>query len=187
MKQSRRSNGRYSHNPIDLLNWRIWVLVATIVFCLLLSHYGNKDNTYIAEREVSVFMTAKVVDHPEDESIETKIRKYFPKSHKTMMAVAYAESGLNHDSINWNCYYYQGKATTTPIKGGSRSCDKKDRSLSWSIDCGVLMKNYIGIKKCPNVSVDEHLQEMAELSKKRGFQPWSAYNNGLYKKYLASN
>lgn len=171
-----------------VLNWRVAVLSATILWCAVVGSHVDDDNTYVREpSEVAVFMTATVVEHPEDESVETKIRKYFPRSHKTMVAVAYAESNLNHDAMNWNCYYYHGKATTTPIKGGSRSCDKKDRSLSWSIDCGVLMKNYIGKKTCPKVSVDEHLQEMAELSKKRGFQPWSAFNNGSYKKYLASN
>lgn len=157
-------------------------LVIAFIWCIS----GDYDDTYVADKpEVSVFMTATVVENPENESIETKIRKYFPRSSKTMLAVAYAESGLNHDAQNWNCYYSHGVATTTPIKGGSRSCEKKDRALAWSMDCGVLMKNYIGVKQCPKVDVDEHLQEMAELSKARGFQPWVAYSNGSYKKYLS--
>lgn len=186
MKQSRRSNGRYSHNPIDLLNWRIWVLVATIVFCLLLSHYGNKDNTYIAEREVSVFMTAKVVDHPEDESIETKIRKYFPKSHKTIIAIAKAESHMNPNAVGYNCYYYQGKATTTPIKGGSRSCNVEDRHLAWSKDCGLLQINTKS-KTCPKETIDEHLKRAADLSRVQGLNAWVTHWNGDYKEHLASN
>lgn len=182
MKSHKYKTGR------RVMNWRVGVLTLTIIYCAVMGYHSNDDLTYVREPdEMAVFMTATVVDHPEDESVETKIRKYFPKSHKTMIAVAYAESGLDHEAMNWNCYYYKGKATTTPIKWGSKSCNKEDRKLSWSIDCGVLMKNYIGIKTCPKVSVDEHLQEMAELSKKRGFQPWSAYNNKSYIKYLASN
>lgn len=189
MKQPRKSNGRYSHNPISLINWRIWVLVATIVFCLLLSHYGNLDNTYVAEREVSVYMTATVVDHPEDESIETKIRKYFPRSHKTMIAIAKAESGLSNKAINYNCWYDKdGNISNTYIKGGGRSCKKEDRKYAFGVDCFVLQAHYPGRKTCPTgITIDQHLQEMAELSKKRSFQPWSAYNSGLHTKYLASN
>lgn len=188
MKQSRRSNGRYSYNPINLLNWRIWVLVATIVFCLLMSHYGNKDDTYIAEPEVSVFMTATVVDHPEDESIETKIRKHFPRSYKTMIAIAKAESGLNNNAKNWNCWYDKdGKISTTYIKGGGRSCKIEDRKYAFGIDCFVLQAHYMGRKDCPaNVSLDQHLQEMAKLSKSRSFQPWVVYNTGAYLNHLAN-
>lgn len=184
----RNNKGQFIHNKWK--NWRMWVIILTILSIVFLSNRSSNDTTQI--KQPDVFMKPVVVDHPEDESVETKIRKYFPRSHVTMLAIAHAESNLNHEAQNWNCYYYKGKATTTPIKNGSKSCLKEDRHLSWSIDCGVLMKNYIGIKECPNVPIDEHLQEMAELSKKRHFQPWSAYNNGRYlqwmpKSHLANN
>lgn len=186
MKQPRKSNGRYSHKGIDLLNWRIWVLVATILFCFIASHYGNKDNTYVAEREVSVYMTATVVDHPEDESIETKIRKYFPRSHKTIIAIAKAESQMNPKAVGYNCFYYQGKATTTPIKGGSKSCKVEDRKLAWSRDCGLLQLNTTA-KSCPKETVDQHLQRAAELSRVQGLQAWVTFNTGAHEKHLAQN
>lgn len=173
-----------------VLNWRVGVLSLTILSCAVLSHYGNMDNTYVADKPiVSVYMTATVVDHPEDESIETKIRKYFPKSHKTMIAIAKAESGLKNTAINYNCWYTKdGKISTTYVKNGGRACKTEDRKYSFGVDCFVLQAHYPGRKSCPtDVTVDQHLQEMAELSKKRSFQPWVSYNNNLHIKYLATN
>ena len=172
-----------------VFNWRTAVLSLTIFFCAVLSHYGNKDNVYVAEKTQDVFMKPVVVDNPQDESIETKIRKYFPRSHKTVIAIAYAESGMSMDAVGYNCYYYHGKATTTPIKGGSKACKVSDRHLAWSTDCFVLQDNQPkGVKTCPkDVTVDEHLQEMAELSKTCGLRCWSAYNNGTWKKYYKGN
>lgn len=184
MKQPRKSNGRYSHKGIDLLNWRIWVLVATVLFCLMLSHYGNVDNTYT--REPDVFMKPVIVENPQDESIETKIRKYFPRNWKTMIAVAHAESQMNPNAVGYNCYYYHGKATTTPIKGGSKSCKVEDRHLSWSKDCGLLQLN-TRAKVCPKETIDQHLERAATLSRTQGLEAWQAHNNGTYKVYLAEN
>jgi hypothetical protein len=183
MKSHKYKTGR------RVMNWRVGVIILTIISILVLSHYGNKDNTYVAEHEVSVYMTATVVDHPEDESIETKIRKYFKKSHVTMLAIAKAESGLKPDAINYNCWYTKdGKISTTYVKNGGRTCNVEDRKYSFGVDCFVLQAHYPGRKSCPtDVTIDEHLQEMAELSKKRSFQPWVTYNTGSYKKYLATN
>jgi hypothetical protein len=65
---------------------------------------------------------------------------------------------------------------STKVKGShSTSCKKEHRKYSWSIDCGVLMKNHIGIRTCPVVSVDDHLKEMAALSKVQGKCAWFAY------------
>lgn len=64
------------------------------------------------------------------------------------------------------------------------ACKKQHRIYSWSIDCFLLQKNYIGLKTCPkDVTVDEHLKEVAELSKVCGFKCWSAYNNKSYLAY----
>ena len=51
MKQPRK-NGKYSHKPLNMLNWRIWVIIATIIYCFVASHYGNLDNTYVAEPDL---------------------------------------------------------------------------------------------------------------------------------------
>lgn len=173
------------------INWRSILLSMVFPICFTVSHYANLDNTYVAEpKELSVFMTATVVEpEPVEQSIEEKIKEYFPRSHKTMLAIAKAESGLSMDAKNWNCYYYHGKATTTPIKGGSKACKKEDRKLAHSVDCYVLQDNQEkGITKCQeHMTVDKHLAEMAELSKQCGFKCWSAYNNKSYLKYLASN
>jgi hypothetical protein len=181
MKSHKYKTGR------RVMNWRVWVIVLTIISVWVMSHYGNMDNTYVAEKKQDMFMKPVVVERVKEESIEGKIKFYFPRSHKTMLAIAKAESGLSMRAKNWNCYYYHGKATTTPVKGGSRACKTEDRKLAHSVDCYVLQDNQEdGITNCQEyMTVDKHLAEMAELSKKCGLQCWSAYNNGSYKKYLA--
>lgn len=150
----------------------------------MISEVNHYDDTYVRENEPQVFLAPVIVDHPEDESIETKIRKYFPRSHVTMIAIAHAESGMNHNATGYNCYYSQGKATTTPVKGGSRACKVEDRPLAHSVDCGVLQKNYVGRKTCPKVPIDQHLKEVAELSRVQGLGAWASYNQGAHQKYL---
>lgn len=134
-------------------------------------------------------MSKSMVKTPTNKDlVKSKIKQYFPNSHVTMTAIATAESHLNNEAMNWNCYYNKNRTVvyTERVEGAhSTSCKKEHRKYSWSIDCFVLMKNYIGIKDCPtDVTLDEHLKEMAELSKKRGYQPWSAYNSGAHEKYL---
>jgi hypothetical protein len=166
-------------------------LVIAFVIGVLPNLSDMGKEVYVRE-EVAVHIQATVPETkdntPSKKEIEEKIKHYFPKSYPTMIAVAYAESGLNHNSQNWNCWYNKDETIvySNKVKGThSTSCKKSHRVYSWSIDCGTLMKNYIGIKQCPKVSVDEHLKEMAELSKARGFNPWFGYTNGSYKKYLS--
>lgn len=164
-----------------------FIFSATILVLWMISEVNHYDDTYVKENDQQVFLAPIVVDHPEDESIETKIRKYFPRSHVTMIAIANAESGMNHNAIGYNCYYSQGKATTTPIKGGSKACKVEDRYLAWSVDCFTLQKNYPGRKTCPKgVTVDQHLKEVAELSKVQGLGAWVAYQTGAHQKYLTN-
>lgn len=160
-------------------------LVIGLIWCCTSGQY---DDIYTADQVVE----KKEVKVEEKEltkaDVKLKIQEYFPRSHETMLAVAYAESGLNHNAQNWNCWYNENETIVYPskVKGShSTSCKKSHRAYSWSIDCGILMKNHIGLKVCPEVTIDEHLQEMAELSKARGFNPWFAFSNGSYKKYLA--
>ena len=166
------------------MNWRVAVISATILWCAIAGSHADRDEVYV--REPEVFMVPVVVEHPEDESIETKIRKHFPRSHKTMIAIAKAESGMNPKAVGYNCYYSNGVATTTPIKGGSMACKVADRHLAWSRDCGILQMNTTA-KSCPKETIDEHLTRAAELSRKQDLTAWVAYWNGSYKKHLASN
>lgn len=183
----RNKKGQFIHNKFT--NWRIWAISSTLLFCLIAANYGNQDRVYVAEKpQVEAFLVPVVVTPPE--TIEEKFQRYFPKSHVTFLAIAHAESGLDHSQKNWNCWYNSDRSVVYPskVKGShSTSCKKEHRKYSWSMDCGLLMKNYIGVKECPVVDIDTHLEEMAELSKKRGFQPWFAWSNGSYKKFLASN
>lgn len=142
---------------------------------------------YISEPKV--FMEPVVVE-PEP-SLEEKIKEYFPRSHKTMIAIAHAESRMRMDAIGYNCYYNADETIvykTRVAKSHSAACKKEHREYAWSVDCFALQKNYVGRKTCPEgVTVDMHLREVAELSKVQHFNAWVAYKNGSYKKFLASN
>ena len=155
-------------------------LVIAFIWCTS----GEYDDTYVADhKEDNVFMKPVVVENIQDESVETKIRKYFPKNADVMVAIAKAESGMNMNAKGYNCYYSKGVATTTKIVGGSKACLVKDRSLAWSVDCYILQDNRgKGSKDCPSITVDEHLAKMAALSKICGLDCWWAYKD---KKHLA--
>lgn len=175
MKQNRRSNGRYSYKGIDLLNWRIWVIVLTIISILILAHYGDTAEERLYVREEDMFMKPVVVT-PEP-TVDDKIKEYFPRNWKTMIAIAHAESGMNMEAIGYNCYY----------NGVSKACKKEDRPKAWSVDCFVLQRNYPGRKTCPEgVTLDMHLRESAELSRVQGLSAWVTYNNNLHIKHLAN-
>lgn len=155
-----------------------------LVICLLIASYGFLDygnEVYVVSPvalEVKAVVPETVHNTPTKKEIENKIKHYFPRSWRDMIPTAYAESGLNHNAQNWNCWYNHDKTIvyTEKVKGAkSTSCNKEHRKYSWSIDCGVLMKNYIGIRTCPAISVDDHLKEMAELSKVQGKCAWFAY------------
>lgn len=168
------------------MNWRVWVMVGGIIAIWVLSHYGNMDNTYVRE-ETDVFMKPVVVQ-PEP-TIEDKIKEYFPRSWRTMIAVAHAESHMNNEAMGYNCYYKGSTVYTHRVKGAvSKACAVNDRSKAWSVDCFVLQRNYPNRKTCPEgVTLDMHLREVAELSKKQGLQAWSSYNAGTHKAYLTKN
>lgn len=173
MTRSKKISHKYKHGG-RILGWRVWVIILTIISILVLSHYGSKDNTYVAEP--NVFMKPVVVQ-PEP-TIEDKIREYFPRNWKTMIAIAHAESGMKMNAIGYNCMY----------NGVSMACKVGDRSKAWSVDCFVLQRNYPGRKTCPEgVTLDMHLKESADLSRVQGLQAWVTYNTGAHEKHLANN
>jgi hypothetical protein len=195
-----------------VMNWRVGVIILTIISILVLSHYGNIDNTYVAEKNQDVFMKPIVVV-PES-TIEDKIKIYFPRSYKEVIKIAKYESGLGEkmndmkdmSSLHhYNCFY---KGYWTTRKDGtsyavitnytvlqkqtkgviSTSCQKKsDYTQAHSVDCFLLMKNYPGRKTCPEgVTVEMHLKEVADMSRQGGLNIWSSYWTGDYKKHLAN-
>lgn len=177
----RNNKGQFIHNKWK--NWRIWILSSSILACAVLANYGNADRVYVAEKPQEQAFMMPVIVEPKEETIEEKFKRYFPKSHTTMLAIAKAESGLDNTAINWNCHYNDDMTIVyeTKVKGShSAACKPNHRKYAWSVDCFLLQANYKG-KTCPtDVTLDEHLEEMAELSKKRHFQPWIAWQKGLH-------
>ncbi len=82
----------------------IGVLLGLIITFLIMSHgvadYG--DEKYVAE-PVSTTTQNNHVGKANNMVIEDKIKHYFKRSHPTMIAVAYAESGMSNSAINYNC------------------------------------------------------------------------------------
>lgn len=158
-----------------ILGWRVLVIVLTIISILVLSNYGNMDNTYTREVSEDELFMRPVVVVPEP-TVEDKIKEYFPRNWKTMIAIAHAESHMSMDAVGYNCMY----------NGVSKACKKEDRHKAWSIDCGLLQINTKS-KTCPKETIDQHLQRAAALSRVQGLKAWVTYNTGAHEKYLASN
>ena len=113
MKTSNARSHKYKHGG-RVFNPYTFVFSTLILVLWMISEVNHYDDTYVRENEPQVFLAPVIVDHPEDESIETKIRKYFPRSHVTMIAIAHAESGMNNSAKNWNCWYDKdGKISST--------------------------------------------------------------------------
>ena len=139
----RNNKGQFIHNKWK--NWRIWVLSSSILACAVLANYGNVDKVYVAEVKEEAFLVPVVVE-PE-ETIEQKFQRYFPKSWRTMLAIAQAESRLDPEAKNWNCYYNNNETIVyeTRVKGShSTACKKEHRKYAWSVDCNILQANYRG-------------------------------------------
>lgn len=176
MKSINSRSHKYKHGG-RVLGWRVWVIVLTIISILVLSRYGNTNNTYTREVSEDDLFMKPVVVVPEP-TVEDKIKEYFPRNWKTMIAIAHAESHMSMDAVGYNCMY----------NGISKACKKEDRSKAWSVDCFILQRNYPGRKTCPEgVTIDMHLKESADLSRVQGLQAWVSFQQGTHKKYLATN
>lgn len=177
MKKIKLGRGVNQHKRT--YNKEIGVLLGLIVCFLVMSHgvadYG--DEKYVAE-VVKETPTQK-------ESIEDKIKKHFPKSYNTIIPIAHAESRMNNDAKNWNCFYNKDKTVvyTERVKGShSTFCKFEHRKYAHSVDCFVLQRNYKG-QHCPNITIDEHLEDVAELSRVQGLNAWISYKNGSHLAY----
>jgi len=147
-------------NPLSI---SIAVGIATLLF-IFPKDYGVE--TYKVEHKPTV---SKI-------TVEDKIKHYFPKHYKEVIAISYAESNMNQNAVGYNCMY----------NGKSKACKKEDRSKAWSLDCGLLQLNTLA-KTCPKEIIDKHLQRAATLSRVQGLGAWVAWKTKAYEKYLATN
>lgn len=160
-------------------------LVFIFIVFIFPAMYQNGHISYQREAEVATTTITTVAPTPEE-----KIKQYFPKSYPTMIAIAHAESRMKMEAKGYNCYMNKNETIVyTERVAGSHSgaCPEQWRKYAWSVDCFVLQKNYKG-KVCPKgVSLDQHLQEVAELSKVQGLEAWSSFNSGRHLQYLTQN
>jgi hypothetical protein len=112
--------------------------------------------------------------------IEEKIAQVFPENSRLISAVFKAESGHNPTSMNWNCRYKNDQGEMY-----SKACKPEDRGKAWSVDCGIAQINTLG-QTCPEELFDpEHNLTVAKkMYDARGLNPWMAYLNQSYKKFL---
>lgn len=184
MKKINQYKRTYHKETGALIGLMICIIVLQISLLTKTDEPTEKHPPITVHKDVIEYVVASTTP-----TVEDKIRQYFPRSWKTMIAISKAETHgtMSMDSKGWNCYYYQGVATTTPIRGGSMACKVKDRHLAWSVDCFLLQKNYKG-QQCPKgMTLDKHLQEVADLSRVQGLSAWTSYNDGKHLKYLADS
>lgn len=170
---------------------RIIALKILVSFTIVVIHFvviqqQNENTSSVTEDKIlPTESTALVIQ--KTLTIEDKIMQYFPRNGKIMIAIAHAESNMNNDAKGYNCYYNSDNTIVymEKVKGShSGVCKKHHRVYAWSVDCFVLQKNYKG-KECPTgVTLDQHLQEVADLSRAQGLEAWSSYRNGKHLVYL---
>lgn len=184
---------------MKILNWRVIIISLTLAGCAYASHLGQVNQMKLAEdTKVVEFPKAKVVEvqvvtkeqpvahNPSKKEIAQLILQNFPKNGEVMVAIALAESNLQVNAQGFNCFYKKGVLYKERVKGAvSRHCDKGDEVYAWSTDCFPLQRNYVGTTKCPDVPIEQHIKEVAELSRVCDLNCWSAYNNGSWKSKLS--
>lgn len=117
------------------------------------------------------------LDYSSKESIEKLIRATFPEEPNTAVAVAKAESGG----------ILQKELQSYIIKDGVREpsyCTMQIHAPSWMIKARKLgYGDYkTNVESC--IKMARVIYNDKKAATGNGFQAWSAYNNGSYKKYL---
>lgn len=131
-----------------------------------------RENEYLKHEATELTQLASL---PMQEKMARMIRYYFSDDLKTALAVFKHESGLNPNSMGWNCLY----------DGASKACKPQDRPKAWSVDCGLAQLNFPGTV-CPKEAFDPewNLQQARAKFERRGWQPWVAYWSDGYRQSL---
>lgn len=96
-------------------------------------------------------------------TVEDKICKAFGKDCKLALAVSQAENG-------------------------TRQCDRLNVNTNKTADIGLFQINTIHLKKGYSLKdlmdCDKNIEVALTIYKRQGWNPWVAYTNGSYKKFL---
>lgn len=99
--------------------------------------------------------------------IKELIREYFGKDSEMAIAIATCESGLDNRAYNRNW--------------------SEEEGVYWSTDHGAMQINdYFHAHRgdIENLTVEENIKIAKDIFDESGWNAWSAYKNGCYKKFL---
>lgn len=151
-----------------------------IVLLVIISLFVLIQQRSVAEEQP---ITVALVEETEVEPLtfEQHIEQIFGENAIVATAVLTHESSLNLKAKNYNCFY------TNPETGKrySKSCNKEDRHLAWSVDCGIAQVNVKG-QVCPNnlMTLEGNMIAVEKIYKEQGLKAWVSYTSGAYKKFL---
>lgn len=160
------------------------LILGSIVIGIFLQKYTPRLFTY-KTKELTEVIYITPTPTPGRPEVIYEISKQFDKYGADVMAqsisVAKNESGWKHNAQGWNCIYDKDgrvKAYKTEITDVSKACKDIHRSLSWSVDCGVMQINVKG-KVCPTELFDikKNIEKAASMYEHRKWSPWVAAHN----------
>lgn len=128
---------------------------------------ASKPEIYVAEASETVVVPDKKevlieveIDWDNKQRIVDEIKKVFPETPNTAVAIAKCESGLNPE------------ATNTSNKNGT-------------IDRGIMQINSIHDTNGYDLyDVQDNLEFARKLYEESGWQPWVCYTRGYWKKHI---
>lgn len=130
-------------------------IFTAILLLLLVAAFYPDTEIYVRE----VPPCEKNLD--DKENIKGCIRQIFKEEGDTAIAVAMAESKLDHSSVNEN------------VKKGK----------VWSRDNGIFQLNDHFHPGTETMNERQNIEYAYSLYKKTGWKSWAAYNNGSWKKF----
>jgi len=133
--------------------------------------------------------TSNVIDLTEEETIEDKIKSAFGEDGNLAIAIAKAESQLNPtvEGDKHLIFYHNGEKLGSSLGLFQIRTGGKDK-IVWSRpkQLGITSQEFEEKLKDPEYNIN-YAKEIYERTRKRGgrgFEPWSTFTNGEYKKYL---
>jgi len=152
---------------------KILVILLVSVFIIIPKTTDSKEEIILAETEQ--------IDEIKVLTFEEYMKDIFGEKAVIATAVLTHESSLNLSAKHYNCRYINPNTGKTY----STSCKKEDKSLAWSVDCGIAQVNVKGTV-CPSelMTLEGNMLAVEKIYKNQGLEAWVSYTTGAYVKYL---